>query len=152
MTKSKKLFTINISNLSPTSIKSGKIVQSRTIIIKKWTTVEADSKVRTPGPRVTLLVSRTPCSKCALCLDFYKTPVRITNCGHNFCHECLSEMLTAPNDDEHAWNCPTCRTEQSQGLQQLARNFFLERMLEQFIESRKNLCVAHKSTKKLRKY
>ena len=53
-----------------------------------------------------------------------------------------------PAADEGAWNCPECRTEQNQGLEQLARNFFLERTLE----SRKNLCTAHESPKKLRKY
>ena len=57
-----------------------------------------------------------------------------------------------PAADEGAWNCPECRTEQNQGLEQLARNFFLERTLEKYIESRKNWCAAHESTKKLRKY
>ena len=76
----------------------------------------------------------------------------MTNCGHNFCQECLSGMLPAADDDEDEWNCPECRTEQNQGLEQLARNFFLERTVEKYIASRKNLCAAHESPQKFRKY
>ena len=90
-------------------------------------------------------------SKCALCLDFYTVPVCRTNCGHNFCQRCLSGMLTDSNHNEDAWNCPECRSEQHQGLEQLARNFFLERTVEKFIESRKNLCAVHELPKKFRK-
>ena len=60
-------------------------------------------------------------------------------------------MLTDSNHNEDAWNCPECRSEQHQGLEQLARNFFLERTVEKFIESRKNLCAVHELPKKFRK-
>ena len=75
----------------------------------------------------------------------------MTNCGHNFCQECLSGMLADADAGEDAWDCPECRTEQNQGPEHLARNFFLERTLEKFIETRKNLCAVHDSPKKLRK-
>ena len=84
--------------------------------------------------------------KCPLCLDFFTSPVRMTNCGHNYCQECLTEMMETP------WLCPECRTEQQQRPEQLARNFFLERTAENFIASRKNICGAHNLLKKLRKY
>ena len=91
-------------------------------------------------------------SKCALCLDFYTAPVLIINCGHNFCQECLSEYLPASDDNEAAWNCPECQIEHNQRLEQLSRNFFLERTVLKYIESQKNFCVTHESPKKLRKY
>ena len=84
--------------------------------------------------------------QCALCLDFFTGPVRMTNCGHNFCQQCLIGMAETP------WMCPECRTEQHQQPEQLARNFYLEKMVEKFIESRKNICSAHNLQKKLRKY
>ena len=84
--------------------------------------------------------------KCPVCLDFFKSPVRITSCGHNYCQECLTGIGPIP------WLCPECRTEQEQRPDQLARNFFLERTVESFIESRKKICVVHDLPKKLRKY
>ena len=37
--------------------------------------------------------------KCPVCLDFFKSPVRITSCGHNYCQECLTGIgLGCPRD------------------------------------------------------
>ena len=55
-------------------------------------------------------------------------------------------------DGEVIWNCPECRTEQSEKPERLARNFFLERTVERFKDEKKNQCATHKSPKKLRKY
>ena len=84
--------------------------------------------------------------KCALCLDFFTAPVLMTNCGHNYCQECLTGMAETP------WPCPVCRREQHQRPKQLARNFFLEQAVQGFIETRKKMCVFHNLQKKLRKY
>ena len=84
--------------------------------------------------------------KCSLCLDFFKSPVRMTPCGHNYCQECLAGMAAIP------WHCPECRMEQQERPEQLARNFFLERTVKHFVESRKNICGVHDLPKKLRKY
>ena len=83
--------------------------------------------------------------KCPLCLDFFNSPVRMTPCGHNFCQNCLKVMTAVP------WLCPVCKTEQQQTSEQLARNSFLEKTVEKFIESRKNICGTHGLPKKLRK-
>ena len=53
---------------------------------------------------------------------------------------------------ETPWICPVSKIEQHQSPEQLARNFFLERALENFIESKKNICGVHDMPKKLRKY
>ena len=37
--------------------------------------------------------------KCPVCLDFFKSPVRMTPCGHNYCQECLAGIgLGCPRD------------------------------------------------------
>ena len=84
--------------------------------------------------------------KCPLCLDFFTPPVRITTCGHNYCQECLRMFTQIP------WRCPVDQIEQHQRLENLARNFFLERSLENFMESRRNICATHNLPKRLRKY
>ena len=83
---------------------------------------------------------------CPVCLDYFKSPVRITPCGHNYCQACLTGMLAIP------WLCPECRTEIHQRPEQLARNFFLERTVKNYVESRRNICGVHDLSKKLRKY
>ena len=86
--------------------------------------------------------------KCAICLDFFTAPVRITRCGHNFCQGCLTKMVTAGNT---TWACPECRKEQNQAPDELAQNFFLERTVEKVKAARENMCATHGSEKKLRK-
>ena len=84
--------------------------------------------------------------QCGLCLDFFTAPVRMTDCGHNFCQQCLTGMNETP------WFCPECRKEQHQRPEQLARNFFLEKTVEKLIASKKSICAAHNLQKKLCKY
>ena len=89
--------------------------------------------------------------KCSICLEFFKPPVRMTNCGHNYCHNCLNDIAVSTG-----WNCPECRTPQGSMKQsQLARNFFLERSVEKFHEMSKidfSNCLLHNIPKKLRKF
>ena len=99
-----------------------------------------------PHKSVTKLNMEEEDHQCALCLDFFTGPVRMTNCGHNFCQQCLIGMVELP------WMCPECRKEQHQQPEQLARNFYLEKIVEKFIESRKNICRTHNLQKKLREY
>lgn len=88
--------------------------------------------------------------KCSICLEFFTTPVRMTICGHNYCHNCLNDIAVVSG-----WNCPECRTPQGAIKQsQLARNFFLERSLIKFremSESNFSNCLLHNIPKKLRK-
>ena len=36
---------------------------------------------------------------CPICLDILKSPIRITNCGHNFCEECLISLCSSSNQE-----------------------------------------------------
>ncbi|XP_076994022.1 E3 ubiquitin-protein ligase TRIM11 [Tamandua tetradactyla] len=42
---------------------------------------------------------------CAICLDYFTDPV-MTDCGHNFCRECISRCWGQP---EGPYACPECR-------------------------------------------
>ncbi|XP_053154888.1 E3 ubiquitin-protein ligase TRIM7-like isoform X2 [Hemicordylus capensis] len=43
---------------------------------------------------------------CSICLDFFKDPVTITECGHSFCQACLAQCW-GKSDTETC--CPQCR-------------------------------------------
>lgn len=43
---------------------------------------------------------------CAVCLDFFRDPVMLLDCGHNFCRRCLDCCST---DAAGAGSCPQCR-------------------------------------------
>lgn len=42
---------------------------------------------------------------CAICLDYFMDPV-MTDCGHNFCRECIRRCWGQP---EGPYACPECR-------------------------------------------
>ena len=66
------------------------------------------------------------------------------DCGHNFCHECLSKFIASkPN-----WICPECRSEQDKSAENLLRNRLVEKVVEQYNASKgqngsKTLCRHH---------
>ena len=63
--------------------------------------------------------------------DFFATPVRLTDpCGHNFCQKCLVQVY----EGSDKWKCPECRTGQNKTPGRLARNRFVERAVQKFIE------------------
>nr|XP_016846333.1 PREDICTED: zinc finger protein RFP-like [Anolis carolinensis] len=41
---------------------------------------------------------------CPICLEYYKEPVMIISCGHNFCQSCLDQCW-----EEKEASCPQCR-------------------------------------------
>ncbi|XP_032066227.1 E3 ubiquitin-protein ligase TRIM11-like isoform X4 [Thamnophis elegans] len=43
---------------------------------------------------------------CSICLDFFKDPVLIPRCGHNFCRGCLTRSW---GSSESEASCPQCR-------------------------------------------
>ncbi|KAL8213255.1 UNVERIFIED_CONTAM: hypothetical protein K2H54_061730 [Gekko kuhli] len=44
---------------------------------------------------------------CSICLDYFKDPVTVAECGHNFCRACLTRSWGEPGAAETA--CPQCR-------------------------------------------
>ena len=92
---------------------------------------------------------------CPLCMDLFTGIVRITKCGHNYCEDCLTEMLLADEDNrdyEDTWLCPECRTEQTQEPEELTRNYALERSVVNYKNSKENICDSHDLKKKLCKF
>ncbi|XP_006885588.1 PREDICTED: E3 ubiquitin-protein ligase TRIM68 [Elephantulus edwardii] len=46
---------------------------------------------------------------CPICMTFLKEPVNI-DCGHSFCHSCLSGLWKAPGESQDwSYTCPLCR-------------------------------------------
>ncbi|XP_027689398.2 zinc finger protein RFP [Chelonia mydas] len=43
---------------------------------------------------------------CSTCLDYFKDPVMIIDCGHNFCRACITQCL---GRQETSLSCPCCR-------------------------------------------
>ncbi|XP_069808914.1 nuclear factor 7, brain-like [Dendropsophus ebraccatus] len=46
---------------------------------------------------------------CSICLNLYTDPVTL-HCGHNFCRECIENVLDTQNGSA-AYTCPQCRAE-----------------------------------------
>ena len=44
---------------------------------------------------------------CAICIEVFKPPVLILDCGHNFCAECIRSAF------ERSRECPECRQPQT---------------------------------------
>ncbi|XP_044306389.1 zinc finger protein RFP-like isoform X3 [Varanus komodoensis] len=93
-------------------------------------------------------------STCPICLDYFRDPVIITECGHNFCRACLSQ--SGGNSDAQA-SCPQCRgTFQKSSLwpnRQLARIVEIARKSREEAvkgaEGKVQLCEKHWEPQKL---
>ncbi|XP_060095013.1 E3 ubiquitin-protein ligase TRIM41-like [Heteronotia binoei] len=46
-------------------------------------------------------------ASCSICLDYFRDPVTIVECGHNFCRACLTQTWGEPRAAEPS--CPLCR-------------------------------------------
>ncbi|XP_066469235.1 zinc finger protein RFP-like [Tiliqua scincoides] len=49
---------------------------------------------------------------CPICLDYFRDPVTISECGHNFCRACLTQSWgeeEEEGDDALVGSCPQCR-------------------------------------------
>ncbi|XP_053146293.1 zinc finger protein RFP-like [Hemicordylus capensis] len=69
---------------------------------------------------------------CSVCLEYFKDPVTIVECGHNFCRACLTQCWGEPDTEA---SCPQCR----ETVQQ--RNFIPDRQLANFVEIAKKLSL-----------
>ncbi|XP_073506454.1 E3 ubiquitin/ISG15 ligase TRIM25-like [Phyllobates terribilis] len=71
--------------------------------------------------------------ECSVCLTLYTDPV-ILRCGHNFCRDCIDQVLNT-QDGSGVYTCPECRT-QFQERPVLIRNITLCNILEDFLSTR----------------
>ncbi|XP_066471700.1 zinc finger protein RFP-like isoform X2 [Tiliqua scincoides] len=68
---------------------------------------------------------------CAICLDYFRDPVTITECGHNFCRACLAQSWG--EEEEATASCPQCR----ETIQR--SNLIPNRQLANFVQIAKKL-------------
>ncbi|KAL8213249.1 UNVERIFIED_CONTAM: hypothetical protein K2H54_061703 [Gekko kuhli] len=61
------------------------------------------------GPLGELRVEAT----CSICLEFFRDPVMIAECGPNFCRACLTQSWTEAGAAQPA--CPQCRGRTQEG-------------------------------------
>ncbi|XP_032997387.1 E3 ubiquitin-protein ligase TRIM39-like [Lacerta agilis] len=54
-------------------------------------------------PSITLQDEAT----CSICLDYFRDPVMIIDCGHSFCRACITQCSEGPGRDLSS--CPQCR-------------------------------------------
>nr|XP_034961023.1 zinc finger protein RFP-like [Zootoca vivipara] len=69
---------------------------------------------------------------CSICLDYFKDPVIIPECGHNFCQSCLIQYW---EESEAEASCPQCR----QRVQR--RGLIPNRQLANMVEIAQNLSL-----------
>ncbi|XP_019405936.1 PREDICTED: zinc finger protein RFP-like isoform X2 [Crocodylus porosus] len=69
---------------------------------------------------------------CSICLEFFKDPVMVVDCGHNFCRACITQCWERSETDV---TCPQCRQTF------LQRNLCPNRLLVNIVELVKGLSV-----------
>nr|XP_028576307.1 zinc finger protein RFP-like [Podarcis muralis] len=71
-------------------------------------------------------------STCSICLEYFKDPVTIPECGHNFCRGCLIQCW---GESEAEASCPQCRRVVQQN------NLIPNRQLANFVEITKRFSL-----------
>ncbi|XP_053152666.1 zinc finger protein RFP-like isoform X2 [Hemicordylus capensis] len=66
---------------------------------------------------------------CPICLDYFKDPMTITECGHSFCHGCLTQWWGVSGTEAC---CPQCQERTQE------RKFKPNRQLANFVEIARN--------------
>ncbi|XP_053146297.1 zinc finger protein RFP-like isoform X2 [Hemicordylus capensis] len=74
---------------------------------------------------------------CSVCLEYFKDPVTIVECGHNFCRACLTQCWR-----EAKASCPQCRRIVQQ------RSFIPNRQLKSVVEIAKKLSLQGRKRKR----
>ncbi|XP_029453367.1 tripartite motif-containing protein 54 [Rhinatrema bivittatum] len=74
---------------------------------------------------------------CPVCLEFFTPPVLVLSCSHNFCKQCVKQILLSQNCTHvnGSFYCPVCRKVihlRGKGANGLQRNILAENILEKF--------------------
>ena len=81
---------------------------------------------------------------CPVCLEQFKPPILMLNCGHNLCGTCANLVMNQSDGQE--WSCPICRKTQFK-YQELPRNWLAEQSVEGRPSGQESLemikCSAH---------
>ena len=81
---------------------------------------------------------------CPVCLEQFKPPILMLNCGHNLCETCANLVMNQSDGQE--WPCPICRKTQFK-YQELPRNWLAEQSLDGGLSGQESLkmtkCSAH---------
>ncbi|KAL8213189.1 UNVERIFIED_CONTAM: hypothetical protein K2H54_061201 [Gekko kuhli] len=85
-------------------------------------------------------------ARCPICLDCLTEPV-VLDCGHSFCHGCITDYCEKWEALEEVLECPTCKFEIQKG--NFRRNWQLAHLLEKMKQlplssGGKDLCLKHK--------
>uniref|UniRef100_A0ACB8EFV4 Uncharacterized protein n=1 Tax=Sphaerodactylus townsendi TaxID=933632 RepID=A0ACB8EFV4_9SAUR len=84
-------------------------------------------------------------ASCSICLDFFRDPVILTECGHNFCRACLTQSWGDLQGAAEA-SCPQCRGRAHEGTlrpnQQLANLVEIIQKLRP-VEGKGGVCEKH---------
>ncbi|XP_015273665.1 PREDICTED: tripartite motif-containing protein 7-like [Gekko japonicus] len=72
-------------------------------------------------------------ASCSICLDFFRDPMILTECGHNFCRDCLTQSWeelgvepSCPQCRRRAWKKNLRRNLQLANFVEIARKFTLQ--------------------------
>nr|XP_056722248.1 E3 ubiquitin-protein ligase TRIM7-like [Euleptes europaea] len=94
-------------------------------------------------------------ASCSVCLDFFRDPVTIAECGHNFCRACLTRSWGASGAEASC--CPQCRgrarkknlrpNKQLANFVQIAKKFTLQE--GKGAATRERVCQKHQEPLKL---
>lgn len=63
---------------------------------------------------------------CSVCLETYQPPIRMLECGHNYCEICIDAITGSNLQGGRYWFCPQCRTQSNKRGHELPRNLFIE--------------------------
>ncbi|XP_067321507.1 zinc finger protein RFP-like [Anolis sagrei] len=86
---------------------------------------------------------------CPICLEYFKEPVMIISCGHNFCQSCLDQCW-----EEKGASCPQCREKVQKGdirpIRPLANLVEIAKELgSQKVKEKGRFCQRHQEPLKL---
>uniref|UniRef100_A0ACB8EGA5 Uncharacterized protein n=1 Tax=Sphaerodactylus townsendi TaxID=933632 RepID=A0ACB8EGA5_9SAUR len=127
--------------VSPAGAAAGSLLQEGT---RPWADLESESSsslaMAAEGPLKELCEEAT----CSICLDYFRDPVILTECGHHFCRACLTRSWGASEGAEAS--CPQCRGPAQEGT--LRPNQHLANLVELIqklrpVEGKGGVCEKH---------
>ncbi|XP_067321496.1 zinc finger protein RFP-like [Anolis sagrei] len=86
---------------------------------------------------------------CPICLEYFKEPMMIISCGHNFCQSCLDQCR-----EEKGASCPQCREKVQEGDAKPNRPLanlveIAKKLGSQKAEEKRRVCQRHQEPLKL---